>query len=70
MNLLKDNVLRCAPKKSGDPSKCWVSSGGTNHACLLLSQISAGVEVLGCYGGSPVSVRCNPVFYSTSCEKF
>ena len=28
------------------------------------------VEVLGCYGGSPVSVRCNPIFYSTSCDRF
>ena len=28
------------------------------------------VEVLGCYGGSPVSGRCNPVFYSTSCDRF
>ena len=28
------------------------------------------VEVLGCYGGFPVSGRCNPVLYSTFCERF
>ena len=28
------------------------------------------VEVLGCYGGSPVSGPCNPIFYSMSCERF